>query len=144
FSLKLAQKLAYLFNPLVHVAQNSTPEEEKPQKIGAATLAEHDSSRKPVEALYADGLQCESAKPRIVRHLLQAAASALDIASWIFCFDDLAMARDVVHDDDAATMRELDGPIKIMRVVIFISIDEDEVERTAAFFGKHGKAFKSR
>jgi len=65
-------------------------------------LLKHDRSREPVEAFQAHGLQGEGTQARISCHHLETAARALYITGPAFGVDDLAVARDVIDNNDAA------------------------------------------
>src|SRR5208337_1631430 len=110
FGLKLIQKLAYLLNPLIHVAQNSTPKLPAWTRI-CAVLAQHNGHGEAVEALDADGLQSDGAQARMRGHHLETAARAADVCRGAFGLNHRAVARHVIHHNHGSAPRKLERPL---------------------------------
>src|SRR5512140_1942375 len=88
------------------------------RNLAAEPLSENDRRSEPIQPFEAHGLHGKRAQTLIRSHHLQAAARALNVAGGVFGFDDLSVTRDVVHDNDAAAARQLDGPIQIVWIVV--------------------------
>src|SRR5581483_4563936 len=95
-----------------------------------------------IVALAADGLEGGGGDAGFGGEDLEEATGALYGGVVAVGVDDCALTYDVVHDDEAAGMGELERPLKVGGVVLFVGVYEYEIEGGAPFGGELGQGVK--
>src|SRR5262249_1048137 len=90
-------------------------------------------------SLAADGLDRRRTDARLGGQELEPPPRSADDGVVAVSVDHGAVADDVVHDDQAAATRQLEGPPEVLRVVRLVGVDEDHVERPLAGGGDRGQ-----
>src|SRR5579863_63900 len=106
--------------------------------------ADNDSDDEAVVAFAGNSLQRGCTETRFRGDHLSEAANALDIRIGAVGIDYLAIAHDVVGNDERAGPREFEGPFEIFGIAGFVGVDEDEVEGRSVFLDQGGEGLRSR
>src|SRR3954466_1932211 len=91
-------------------------------------LSRHQREGQAIITLAADRLNRGGGHPFFGREHLVETANSLHAGIGTFRVDDFAVADHVVHDDDAPGSRQLERPLKVVRVAGFVGINEYQVE----------------
>lgn len=81
-----------------------------------------------VVAFCADGLESGGGEAGLSRELFEEETCSLHVWIGAGCIDYRAIADYVVHNDESAATRKLQRPVKVFGVVLFVRVDEDQVE----------------
>src|SRR5439155_5490160 len=90
-------------------------------------LARHQRQCEAVIALDAHRLDRRGTDPRLLLQHLIEATDASDAVVVALRIDDLAVADDIVDDDHAAWARELQRPGEVVRYVLLVGVNENEI-----------------
>src|SRR5262245_53159426 len=93
----------------------------------------HDHHGEPVVALAADELDGGCLNASLGRERGIEFPDALHFGISRMIVDDLAVAHDVVHDDEPPRTGQPNRPVEVLHVSWLVRVDEDEIERSRAF-----------